>query len=61
MKRATAASGVIGAEVWVKVAAPGDPPPSDPGELTSLLLSTRTAGVAEFAGADGRVGQFLWG
>ena len=36
----------IGAEVWVKVAAPSDPPPtpvspSDPGELGFLLLSTR--------------------
>ena len=41
--------GTIGAEVWVKVAVPGDPPPSDPtsrlagpGELRFLLLSTRT-------------------
>jgi hypothetical protein len=45
--------GVIGAEVWVKVAAPGDPPPSGPGELTFLLLSTRTPAVAEFDGPDG--------
>ncbi len=45
--------GTIGAEVWVKVSAPGDPPPSDPGELTFLLLSTRTPAVAEFTGPDG--------
>ncbi len=45
--------GAIGAEVWVKVSAPGDPPPSDPGELRFLLLSTRTPAVAEFDGADG--------
>ena len=45
--------GVIGAEVWVKVSAPGDPPPSDPGELKFLLLSTRTPAVAEFPGPDG--------
>ena len=51
---------MIGAEVWVKVAAPGDPPPSDPtsrlagpGELKFLLLSTRTPAVAEFTGPDG--------
>ena len=50
---------MIGAEVWVKVAAPGDPSPtpvspSDPGELRFLLLSTRTPVVAEFTGPDGR-------
>ncbi len=45
--------GVIGAEVWVKVTTPGDPPPSDPGELTFLLLRTRTPAVAAFTGPDG--------
>ena len=38
--------GMMGAEVWVKVAAPGDPPPSDPGELKFLPLSARTPAVA---------------
>ncbi len=45
--------GTIGAEVWVKVSAPGDPSPSDPGELKFLLLSTRTPVVARFSGSDG--------
>ena len=40
--------GVIGAEVWVKVA-----PPGDPDELKFLLLSTRTPTVANFTGPDG--------
>jgi hypothetical protein len=31
----------------------GQPPPSDPGEPTFLLLSTRTPAVAEFTGPDG--------
>ena len=44
---------MIGAEVWVKIAAPGDPPPAGPGELKFLLLSTRTPAVAEFTGPDG--------
>ena len=44
----------------MKIAAPGDPPLSDPasrlagpGELTFLLLSTRTPAAAEFTGPDG--------
>ena len=43
-------SGVMGAEIWVKV---GDPPPSGPAELTFLSLATRTPQVAEFPGPDG--------
>ena len=43
-------SGVMGAEIWVKV---GDPPPSGPSELTFLSLATRTPHVAEFPGPDG--------
>ena len=42
--------GVMGAELWVKV---GDPPPSDPSELSFLSVDTRTPYVANFAGADG--------
>ena len=45
--------GTIGAEVWVKVSPPGDPPPSDPGQLRFLLLSTRAPAVTEFDGAGG--------
>lgn len=45
--------GMVGAEVWVKVAAPGEPPPSDVGDLTFLFLSSRTPAVAEYSGNDG--------
>ena len=44
--------GVIGAEVWVQVAAAGEPP-RDPSDLKFLLLSTRTPAVTEFTGPDG--------
>ncbi|MCH7870693.1 MAG: hypothetical protein IID33_03235 [Planctomycetes bacterium] len=43
-------SGVMGAEIWVKV---GEPPPSGPSELTFLSLATRTPHVAEFPGEHG--------
>ena len=42
---------MIGAEVWVTVPTPGDPPPSDSCELTFLLMSTPAE--AEFTGPDG--------
>ncbi len=45
--------GTIGAEVWVRVSPPGDPPPSDPSDLKFLLLSTRTPAAIEFTGPDG--------
>ena len=56
--RRTRPRGVIGAEVWVRVSAPRDPPPTpvspnDPGERTFLLPSTRTPAVAEFTGPEG--------
>ena len=35
-------AGVMGAEVWIQVAAVGQPPPADPGELTFLAVDTRT-------------------
>ena len=44
--------GVIGAEVWVRVSAPGDLPPSDPGDSSFPLLSTRTPAATEYDGTD---------
>lgn len=49
--------GILGAEVWVNISAPDDPPPTpvspaDPSELRFLLLSTRTPAVAEYGGED---------
>ncbi len=40
----------MSAENWVKV---GDPPPTDPSELSFLSVDTRTPYVANFSGADG--------
>ena len=52
--------GVIGAEIWVQVAALGDPAPTDPGELTFLQLSTRTPAVIEYAGQDaGKTAHYM--
>jgi hypothetical protein len=45
--------GVSGAEVWVKVAAVADPPPTDPKALTFVALDTRTPYTLDFDGADG--------
>jgi hypothetical protein len=42
--------GVMGAEIWVKV---GDPPPTDPSELSFLSVDTRTPYVADYPGEDG--------
>ncbi len=42
-------AGVRGAQIWVKI---GDPPPTDPNELTFLATDTRTPYVANFDGAD---------
>ncbi len=43
-------SGVMGVEIWVKI---GDPPPTDPNELTFLSLDTRTPYTTVYSGADG--------
>ena len=52
--------GVIGAEVWVKVAAPGEPPPSGPGDLRFLLLSTRTPAITDFNGPEaGKTAHYM--
>jgi hypothetical protein len=46
-------AGVMGAEIWVKIAPLGDPPPSDPSTLTFLAVDTRTPYTLDFDGADG--------
>ena len=45
--------GVMGVEVWVKVSARGEPPPSGPSDLRFLMLSTRTPAITEFTGPEG--------
>ncbi len=42
--------GVMGAEIWVKI---GDPPPTDPNELSFLSVDSRTPYTADYPGADG--------
>ena len=44
--------GIVGAEVWVKVAAPGEAPPSGAAELEFLLLSTRSPAKVEYSGTQ---------
>ena len=46
-------AGVNGAEIWVKLAAVADPPPTDPKALTFVALDTRTPYTLDFDGADG--------
>jgi hypothetical protein len=56
----------MGAEIWVKVAPAGDPPPADRGELTFLAVDpgheyasragTRTPYTTDFDGADAGFG-----
>jgi len=52
--------GVMSAEVWVKVAPAGDPPPADPKELTFLAVDTRTPYTTDFDGADaGKTAHYM--
>ncbi len=46
-------AGVMGAEIWLKLAPTGSPRPGDPDELTFLAVDTRTPYTADFDGADG--------
>jgi len=61
---------VMGAEIRVKVAPAGDPPPADPGELTFLAVDpgheyasragTRTPYTTDFDGADaGKTAHYM--
>jgi len=45
-------AGVMGCEIWVKVAAQNEPP-SDPGELRFVGLDTATPYMVEYGGEDG--------
>ncbi len=50
-------SGVMGSEIWLKI---GDPPPTDPQELTFVALDTATPYVMEFKGEDvGKTAYFM--
>ena len=45
--------GVMGCEIWVKVAAQAEAPPADPGELSFVSMDTASPYIAEYDGADG--------
>ncbi len=52
--------GVMGAEIWVKVAPASDPAPADPKELTFLAVDTRTPYTTDFDGADaGKTAHYM--
>lgn len=46
-------AGVMGCEIWVKVAAQGEAPPADPDELSFVVMDTASPYIVEFDGADG--------
>jgi hypothetical protein len=49
--------GVRGCEIWVKV---GDPPPTDPSQLSFLALDTASPYVAEYRGEDaGKIAYYM--
>jgi len=45
--------GVMGCEIWVKVAAAGESPPADADELNFVTLDTASPYTVEYDGADG--------
>lgn len=45
--------GVMGCEIWVKVAAQGEPPPADPDELSFVAMDTASPYITEYDGAYG--------
>ena len=46
-------AGVMGCEIWVKVAAQGEAPPADPNELSFVSMDTASPYIVEYDGADG--------
>ncbi|MEK6642907.1 MAG: hypothetical protein AABZ08_03295 [Planctomycetota bacterium] len=59
-QRRTKPNGVIGAEVWVKLAAPGEALPTGPGDLKFLLLATRSPAIVEYSGNEaGKTAHYM--
>ncbi len=46
-------AGVMGCEIWVKVAPTGEAPPADPDELSFVAMDTASPYIVEYDGADG--------
>ena len=45
--------GVSGAEIWIKILPVGQPPPTNPADLSFVALDTKTPYTLDFDGADG--------
>lgn len=59
-QRRTKPKGVMGAEVWVKLAALGDALPTGPGDLRFLLLATRSPAIVEYSGNEaGKTAHYM--
>jgi hypothetical protein len=46
-------AGVMGCEIWVKIAAQAEAPPADPDELGFVAMDTASPYIAEYDGANG--------
>jgi len=46
-------AGIMGCEIWVKVAGQGEAPPADPDELSFVAMDTASPYIVEYDGADG--------
>ena len=46
-------AGIMGCEIWVKVAAAGEPAPTSADELSFVAMDTASPYITEFEGADG--------
>ena len=42
-----------GAEIWIKILPVGQPPPTNPADLSFVALDTKTPYTLDFDGADG--------
>jgi hypothetical protein len=52
--------GTIGAEVWVKLMALGEAPPTGPADLRFLLLATRSPAIVEYSGNEaGKTAHYM--
>lgn len=53
-------AGVMGCEIWVKVAAAGEPAPADPSQLQFLGLDTASPYTAEYPGSEaGKTAHYM--
>ncbi|MEK6643339.1 MAG: hypothetical protein AABZ08_05470, partial [Planctomycetota bacterium] len=59
-QRRTKPRSAIGAEVWVKLTALGEAPPTGPADLRFLLLATRSPAIVEYSGNEaGKTAHYM--